>query len=191
MIDTSGSMDAKEIGKALGSIASYSIAHDVPFARVVFCDAAAYDIGYVSPEDIAGRVCIKGRGGTVLQPGINALESAKDFPADGPILIITDGGIEDHLDIKHEHAYLLPKGAKLPFKAKGVSKAKRKNARHKIAILNHFEYKRLLFLTPSSKGLHLLLIVSKPALQTLFQSKDITLQYHSCLIYPFYYTQHV
>ena len=119
VIDTSGSMDTKAIGKALGSIASYSIAHDVPFARVVFCDAAAYDIGYVSPEDIAGRVCIKGRGGTVLQPGINALESAKDFPADGPILIITDGEIEDHLDIKHEHAYLLPKGARLPFKAKG------------------------------------------------------------------------
>ena len=119
VIDTSGSMDAQKIGKALGSVASYSIAHDVPFARVNFCDAAAYGAGYISPEDIAGRVCIKGRGGTVLQPGIDALESAKDFPADGPILIITDGEIEDHLDIKHEHAYLLPKGARLPYKAKG------------------------------------------------------------------------
>lgn len=119
VIDTSGSMDAQKIGKALGSVASYSIAHDVPFARVNFCDAAAYGAGYISPEDIAGRVCIKGRGGTVLQPGIDALESAKDFPADGPILIITDGEIENHLDIKHEHAYLLPKGAILPYKAKG------------------------------------------------------------------------
>lgn len=119
VIDTSGSMAAKTIGKALGSIASYSVAHDVPFARVVFCDAAAYDIGYISPEDIAGRVIVKGRGGTALQPGIDTLETAKDFPKDGPILIITDGEIEDHLDIKHEHAYLLPQGKRLPFRAKG------------------------------------------------------------------------
>ena len=62
---------------------------------------------------------VKGRGGTALQPGINTLESAKDFPKDGPILIITDGEIEDHLNIKHEHAYLLPQGKHLPFRAKG------------------------------------------------------------------------
>lgn len=119
VIDTSGSMDAKTIGKALGTIASYSVAHDVPFARVIFCDATAYDAGYISPEDIAGRVAVKGRGGTVLQPGINTLENATDFPKDGPILIITDGAIEDHLDIKHEHAYLLPQGKRLPFRARG------------------------------------------------------------------------
>ncbi|MDE6312231.1 MAG: hypothetical protein K2M46_01155 [Lachnospiraceae bacterium] len=119
VIDTSGSMEAKTIGKALGTIASYSVAHDVPFARVIFCDAAAYDIGYVSPEDIAGRVAVKGRGGTKLQPAIDALESAKDFPKDGPILIITDGEIEDHLNIRHEHAFLLPQGKKLPFRARG------------------------------------------------------------------------
>lgn len=119
VIDTSGSMDAVSIGKALGAIASYSVAHEVPFARVIFCDAAAYDAGYISPEDIAGRVNVKGRGGTALQPGIDQLEAAKDFPKDGPILIITDGGIDNHLDIRHEHAYLLPKGCRLPFRAGG------------------------------------------------------------------------
>ena len=112
-------MDAKTLGKALGSIASYSAQHEVPFARVIFCDAEAYDAGYISPEEIGGRVCVKGRGGTCLQPGINALERAKDFPKDGPILIITDGMIEKHLDVRHEHAYLLPKGHYLPFRAKG------------------------------------------------------------------------
>ncbi len=71
VIDTSGSMDARTIGKSLGSIASYSAAHEVPFARVIFCDADSYDAGYISPEDIAGRVSVKGRGGTQLQPGIN------------------------------------------------------------------------------------------------------------------------
>ncbi len=115
VIDTSGSMDAKTIGKALGAVASYADAHEVPFARIVFCDACAYDAGYIAPQDIAGHVAVKGRGGTILQPAIDLLEHAADFPKDGPILIITDGGIEDHMDIHHEHAWLLPQGCRLPF----------------------------------------------------------------------------
>lgn len=27
--------------------------------RVIFCDASAYDAGYLAPEDIAGRVKVK------------------------------------------------------------------------------------------------------------------------------------
>ena len=73
----------------------------------------------LAPEDIAGRVEVTGRGGTVLQPGVNALEKAKDFPKNAPILLITDGDIEENLRIKREHAYLIPYGRKLPFRAKG------------------------------------------------------------------------
>jgi hypothetical protein len=40
VLDTSGSMNAELLGKALGAIASYALARDVPAARVVFCDAA-------------------------------------------------------------------------------------------------------------------------------------------------------
>ena len=119
VIDTSGSMSAKDIGIALGAIASYADAKNVPKARVIFCDAQAYDKGYLSPEEIAGRVEVTGRGGTVLQPGINLLECAKDFPKDGPILIITDGYIESDLKIRHEHAFLIPEGKTLPFRPKG------------------------------------------------------------------------
>jgi predicted metal-dependent peptidase len=119
IIDTSGSMSPELIGKALGAAASYSVAKDVPYVRVVFCDAQAYDIGYVAPEDIAGRVVVKGRGGTVLQPAVDLLENAKDFPKDGPILIITDAGIESDLKVHHEHALLIPQGKRLPFRAKG------------------------------------------------------------------------
>jgi predicted metal-dependent peptidase len=118
VLDTSGSMDRKLLAKALGAIASYAISRDVFFVRLVFCDAAPYDAGYVSPKSIAERVQIKGRGGTVLQPGINLLETAEDFPKDGPVLIITDGFC-DRLQIKHEHAFLLPKERPLPFSAKG------------------------------------------------------------------------
>ena len=54
-------MDTKLLGKALGAIASYSIARDVPWVRVVFCDAIAYDVGYLAPEDIGNKVQVKGR----------------------------------------------------------------------------------------------------------------------------------
>ena len=119
IIDTSGSMSPEMIGKALGAAASYSVAKDVPFVRVVFCDAQAYDIGYIAPEDIAGRVMVKGRGGTVLQPAVDLLENAKDLPKDAPILIITDAGIEHDLKVHHEHAFLIPEGARLPFRSGG------------------------------------------------------------------------
>lgn len=118
VLDTSMSMSVQLLGKALGAIASYAAAHDVPAARVVFCDAAAYDAGYLPTDEIGGRVRVKGRGGTILQPGIDLLERAKDFPPDGPILIITDGWC-DTLRVRREHAYLLPAGASLPFAAKG------------------------------------------------------------------------
>lgn len=119
IIDTSGSMEPRLLGLALGAAASYSVAKDVPLVRVVFCDADAYDIGYVTPEDIAGRVEVKGRGGTVLQPAVDLLERAADFPKEAPILIITDGYIENDLQIRREHAFLIPKGNRLPFRARG------------------------------------------------------------------------
>ncbi|GAB2552222.1 vWA domain-containing protein [Nocardia heshunensis] len=118
VLDTSGSMSAALMGKGLGAIASYATARDVPRARVVYCDAAAHDAGYLPVDEIAAGVRVRGRGGTVLQPGIRLLERADDFPPDGPILVITDGMI-DVLRIRHEHAFLIPAGASLPFRPHG------------------------------------------------------------------------
>jgi predicted metal-dependent peptidase len=118
VLDTSGSMERALLAKALGAIASYSIAREVPAARVVFCDAVAYDEGYLAPETITDRVRIRGRGGTVLQPGIDLLERAEDFPKDGPILIITDTFC-DHVHSRRDHAFLIPKGRTLPFSPRG------------------------------------------------------------------------
>jgi predicted metal-dependent peptidase len=118
VLDTSGSMDHLLLGKALGAIASYSLAREVEAVRLIFCDAAAYDQGYVRPEEIAGRVRIKGRGGTVLQPGLDLLDQARDFPPAGPVLVITDG-ICDVLRVSREHAFLIPAGAGLPFTPRG------------------------------------------------------------------------
>lgn len=119
VIDTSGSMSTKLLGMALGSIASYAVAREVPYVRVVFCDAAAYDAGYLAPEEIDGRVEVKGRGGTKLQPGVDLLNEAEDFPGQGPILIITDGEIESKMTVHQEHAFLVPKGKRLPFRTRG------------------------------------------------------------------------
>lgn len=119
VIDTSGSMSDEMLAKALGCISSYAIAKEIYYVRVVCCDAAAYDKGYITPDELSGRVEVMGRGGTILQPGIDSLQYAKDFPKDGPILVITDGQIEDRLFIQREHAYLLPSGSKLPFQPKG------------------------------------------------------------------------
>ncbi|TRO60898.1 DUF2201 family putative metallopeptidase [Streptomyces sp. IB201691-2A2] len=118
VLDTSGSMDRTLLGKALGAIASYAEARDVPAARVVFCDAAPHDAGFLPVTEIAGRVRVHGRGGTVLQPGIDLLHRAEDFPPGAPILVITDGWC-DVLRVRREHAYLIPQGSSLPFTARG------------------------------------------------------------------------
>lgn len=119
IVDTSGSISAIQLGLSLGAIASYAASKDVRYIRIVFCDAAAYDQGYMTPDDLIGRVKVTGGGGTIIQPAVDLLEKSRDFPQDGPILIITDGFIEHRLRIHREHAYLLPKGNRLPFTPKG------------------------------------------------------------------------
>jgi predicted metal-dependent peptidase len=114
ILDTSGSMKPETLAKALGAIASYSASRDVPLVRIIFCDAAPYDAGYMSPDAIAGNVRVQGRGGTILQSAVELLERAPDFPKDGPILLITDGKC-DRLRISRPHAFLMPQGASLPF----------------------------------------------------------------------------
>lgn len=119
VLDTSGSMDRTLLAAALGSIASYSVARNVEHVRVVFCDAHPYDQGIMHPEAIAGRVQVRGRGGTVLQPALDLLDRDPNFPKEAPLLIITDGDC-DRLNLRgREHAYLIPKGNRLPFPPRG------------------------------------------------------------------------
>ncbi|MEM7423961.1 MAG: VWA-like domain-containing protein, partial [Pseudomonadota bacterium] len=105
VVDTSGSMSRADLGKAIGAIASYAMSRDAAYVRLIQCDAAPYDSGYLQPEDLLHRIQVRGRGGTVLMPGIRLLEEAADFPSDGPVLVITDG-ICDVLKIRRQHAFL-------------------------------------------------------------------------------------
>jgi hypothetical protein len=50
----------------------------------------------------------------VLQPAIDLLLKAEDFPKEAPILVLTDGEC-DKLNIARDHAFVLPQGAHLPF----------------------------------------------------------------------------
>ncbi|MFI6938419.1 hypothetical protein ACIBI4_04020 [Streptomyces sp. NPDC050418] len=118
VLDTSASMSRTLLGKGLGAIASFATSRDVPAARVVFCDVAPFDAGYLPVTDIAEKVRVRGRGGTELQPGIDLLLRADDFPPDAPVLVITDGDC-DVLRIRREHAFLLRTGGSLPFTPKG------------------------------------------------------------------------
>lgn len=118
LLDTSGSMEPKILGKALGAIASYALARDVSAVRLVCCDAQAYDMGWVNPENLLDRFGLRGRGGTILQPGLdrlNQLADGGDFPRQGPVLVITDGYCEDAIATAMDHAFLLPHGRRLPF----------------------------------------------------------------------------
>ena len=119
VLDSSGSMNPSDLARGLGAIASYAMSREVPMVRLVSCDAAAYDEGYLPAEAIAGVVKIRGRGGTQLQPGIDLLQSAPDFPKMAPILIITDGDCEPRLVLAREHAFLLTHGGRLPFVPRG------------------------------------------------------------------------
>jgi predicted metal-dependent peptidase len=122
VLDTSGSMAPQLLGKSLGAIASYALARDVSAVRLICCDAQAYDSGWVEPKNLLERFAVRGRGGTVLQPGLDCLRdlaSRGDFPKPGPVLIITDGYCEDQLSTAMDHAYLLPEGRRLPFRARG------------------------------------------------------------------------
>ena len=118
VLDTSGSMTRADLGKAAGAIASYALSRDVSFIRLIQCDAAPHDTGYLKPEELLETIRIKGRGGTILMPGITLLENARDFPPDGPILIITDGYC-DPLRVRRSHAYLVAGSGRLPFPPQG------------------------------------------------------------------------
>lgn len=118
LLDSSGSMDRNVLAKGLGTVVAYARERDVERIRLVQCDAAAHDEGYVAVEDLLGAVRIVGRGGTVLEPGLRLIQDAKEFPPNGPILIVTDGYIDD-LHPTRDHAYLMPAGSRLPYRPRG------------------------------------------------------------------------
>lgn len=115
IMDTSGSMNKELLGKCLGAISSYCAAQEIHYVRLIFCDAQPYDEGFVPVELLAHKIKVKGRGGTVIQQAVNYLQNVSDFPQAAPILILTDGYIEDDLEVQRDHAFMVPNRHTLPF----------------------------------------------------------------------------
>lgn len=117
ILDTSASMMRQYLGKCLGVICAYAQEQGVKTIRMVYADAQAYDVGWMDVEDMQHKVKIMGRGGTVLQNAVDIIELNKEIPKTAPILILTDSFI-DEMAVKREHAYVIPKGTRLPFSSK-------------------------------------------------------------------------
>jgi len=117
LLDTSGSMDRKILARALGATAQMALSKNVAELRLIFCDAQPHDAGWVGPEELMGRVAVRGRGGTMLQAGLDFIGTL-ELPPDLPLLLVTDG-LCDPLRIARPHAFMIPAGMGLPFKPDG------------------------------------------------------------------------
>ena len=97
------------LGRALGAIASYSEARDVPAVRLVMCDAAPYDRGMVAPTELRGIYPCGGpwrhRAAARDQPPA----FARRLSTAAPIMIITDGWCEEELLVPRDHCFVLPR----------------------------------------------------------------------------------
>ena len=110
VMDTSGSMDRETLGRALGAIASYAEARDVPAVRLVMCDAAPLRSGHGDPDGTARHLPGSGsrRNRAPARHQSPAL-AGPDFPAAAPMMIITDGWCEEELLVPREHCFVLPR----------------------------------------------------------------------------------
>jgi predicted metal-dependent peptidase len=118
ILDTSGSMSQALLQQGLAAVVAFSERHGVAQVRLVMCDTQPYDEGFIPLETLKRTFRVYGRGGTILQPAVTLLQDDDNFPAEAPILIVTDGAI-DALKIEREHAFLLPGNGRLPFEAQG------------------------------------------------------------------------
>ena len=62
-----------------------------------------------APADLRGVFSVTGRGGTVLQPTVSFLHRQPNFPADAPLMNITDGWCEEKLLVVRDHCFVLPR----------------------------------------------------------------------------------
>ena len=56
-----------------------------------------------------GVFSVTGRGGTVLRPAVSFLYRQPNFPADAPLMIITDGWCGEEMLVVRDHCFVLPR----------------------------------------------------------------------------------
>ncbi|SMB78124.1 Predicted metal-dependent peptidase [Deinococcus hopiensis KR-140] len=127
LIDASASMEDATLAEGLGAIENTCGVLGIGHLRLIACDTVATDHGLVRPWQLREAVTLTGGGGTDLQDGVDLLErlatvaSPAHPPVDPrtPLLILTDGLLWAPAELgARPHAWLMPPGARLPFRTK-------------------------------------------------------------------------
>ena len=114
VLDTSGSMPPLVQAQALGAITAYALSRNISLIRVLTSGAELEDRGNVAAESLAQPLALSARSSATLQPALNVLEKARDFPEDAPILLVT-GVPCDRIKTQRDHAFLIPDGGRLTY----------------------------------------------------------------------------
>lgn len=122
IVDTSASMSNDELEDALGAIRGTAAALSINAIRLFACDANVRDYSWQAPWHAGAGITLHGGGGTNLDPALRLiaqLTAEGELLPEHPLLIVTDGLFYGEIKTQREHAYLLPKGAALGYKAVG------------------------------------------------------------------------
>lgn len=114
VIDASGALDRTYAALALGAIATYALSRNIPSVRLVLSGAELLDEGQIACDDLVQRFQISARSSTTIQPAVEALENARDFAHDAPVLLLTAVPC-DKIKTTRTHAYLVPENGRLTY----------------------------------------------------------------------------
>ena len=108
------------LGLVMGAISAYVLGRNIPSVRLIRSGAEVTDIGMVSAEELtqhAVKAIQTSQKTSIIQPAIELLAQARDFPEDAPILIVTAMPC-DRVKTHRTHAYVVPEGGRLQFESR-------------------------------------------------------------------------
>ena len=114
IVDSSGALAPEILAEAIGAIGVYALSRNIQQVRIVTSGAGLCDLGMVAADIISHEIASSPRSTPKLQPAIELLDSARDFPTEAPVLILA-GMPCDRIGTRREHAFLVRKGNRLPF----------------------------------------------------------------------------
>ncbi|MEI6233555.1 MAG: hypothetical protein WCT04_10915 [Planctomycetota bacterium] len=116
VIDTSGSLEPGYASLALGAITTYALSRNIPSVRVVLSGLELVDLGPTPCAELFQSFQLSARGQSTIQPAIELLDKARDFPEDAPMLLLTAVPC-DRVKTHRIHAYLIPEDGRLTYQS--------------------------------------------------------------------------
>ncbi len=114
IVDTSGNLNHARAAVALGAISTYALSRSIPSVRMVLSGMDLVDVGQATCDELFQRFAVSQRANSTIQPAIDLLDTARDFPDDAPILILTAVPC-DRIKTNRTHAYLIPEDGRLTY----------------------------------------------------------------------------